>query len=117
MTYIQDSRLNQMTPIYLLHLAVELPHARIPLLPLLVEALQQFGPLATPPLLAVLQLPAEVQRGAVALRQQAPVLLALLIQNPLGVPGRSAFVTLCFAPHCVLGLQLQLARGVRQDLQ
>lgn len=90
--------------LYLLHLAVQLPHATVPLLALAVKALQQLGSLASPPLLAVLQLPAEVQRGAVALGQQAPVLLALLVQDPLRFSARAAFVPLCFAPLCVLGL-------------
>lgn len=70
-----------------LHLVMELAGAAIPLQPLPLKMFQQLGPLATPSLLAVLQPPAEVQRGVVALGQQAAVLLALLLQGPLGVSG------------------------------
>lgn len=69
---------------------VELLHAAVPLLPLPVEAFQQVGPLAAPPLLPMLQLPAELQRGAVTVGQQAQMLLALLAQAPLGIAQLAA---------------------------
>lgn len=86
---------------HLLHLVVELFRVGVPLLPLPVEALQQVGPLAAPPLLSVLQFPAEVQRGAVTLSQKTQMLLALLIQAPLGISLR-------VAPR--LATRLQLAK-------
>ncbi|TNN88480.1 hypothetical protein EYF80_001262 [Liparis tanakae] len=93
-----------------LHLALDLPHAAVPLLPLAVEALHQVSPLAAPPLLSVLQLPAEVQRGVVAVGQQTPLLLALQLQAPLGVFGRFPFTSLSFASDLASCLLLQLLR-------
>ena len=97
-----------------LHLAVELPHAAVPLLLLPVEVLQQLGPLAAPPLLPVLQLPAEVQGGAVALGQQTPVLLAFQVQGPLGVSSR--LVSLRLTSHFALHLLLQLVKRAKTQV-
>lgn len=73
-----------------LHPVVELLHVGVPLLPLPVEAFQQVGPLTAPPLLSVLQLPAELQGGAVTLSQQTQMLLTLLTQAPLRISLRFA---------------------------
>lgn len=57
---------------------MDIPHVPVPVLPLTVEVLQKLCPLAAPPLLTVLQPPQQVQRGAVTLSQEAPVLLPLV---------------------------------------
>ncbi|KAF3857976.1 hypothetical protein F7725_011177, partial [Dissostichus mawsoni] len=54
---------------------------------------EQLAPLSAPSLLPVLQLPAEVQRRAVAVGQQPPVLVPLQIHLPLGRLFISAHLT------------------------